>query len=62
MKNNVLIKGILILVLIAVFALQLVGCNGFTGTVYIVVTGTYWYDLYMDYIGQFWDVTPGSTI
>jgi len=67
MKRNVFIKGILIPVVIALFTLVLVGCTPTTpptntGTVYIVITGTYYYDLYMDYIGKFWGVSPGTTI
>jgi len=27
-----------------------------------VVTGTYYYDLYMDYIGKSWGVPPGTYI
>jgi hypothetical protein len=62
MKKNVLIKGILLLVVIAVFAFILVGCDGFTGTVYLIVGGYYWYDLYMDYVGKYWSVAPGTYV
>ncbi len=64
MKKNVLIKGILVLVVIAVFALTLVGCDGFTGTVYLVVSGSSWktYNLYMDSIQQYLGVSPGTYV
>jgi len=67
MKSNVFIKGILISVVIVLFMLALVGCVSITpppitGTVHIVVTGTWNYDLYMDYVGKFWGVLPGTYI
>ena len=65
MKRNVLMKAILISVVIALLSLAFTGCYTpppTTGTVYIVVTGPYWYDLYMDYIGQFLDVPSGTYV
>ena len=62
MRKNVLIKGILVLVAITLFALVLVGCVPTTGTVYLVVGGYYYYNLYMDYIPQFYGVAPGTYV
>lgn len=31
-------------------------------TVYVVVSGTYYYDIYMDSIGKFWNVSPGTYV
>ena len=62
MKKNILIKGILVLIVIALLTMGFTGCGAViatTGTVYIYVYGTYYYDLYMDYIGKFWYVAPG---
>ena len=65
MPRNIFLKGILISVVIILFTLILVGCvptipPQTTGTVYIVVTGNYYYDLYMDHIGKFWGVPSGT--
>ena len=67
MKRNVFIKGILISLVIVLFTLALVGCvptapPPTTGTVYIVVTGTWYYDLYMDYTEKFSGVSPGTYV
>jgi uncharacterized protein YceK len=65
MKKNVLIKGILVLLIITLLAIGFTGCGTVyptTGTVYMLVTGTYWYDLYMDYSGKYWTVLPGTYI
>ena len=62
MKKNVLIKGILVLVVIAVFALQLVGCVPCGGTVNIVVAGFYSYDLFMDGVQKFSVVSSGTYV
>lgn len=67
MKKNILIKGILVLIAIAIFALVFVGCvpaptpPAITGTVYIYIYGTYWYDIYMDNMLQFWTASPYYT-
>ena len=63
MKKNVLIKGILVLVVIAFLSLAFTGCYTpppTTGTVYIVVTGGWWYNIYMDYNQKFWSAAPGT--
>ena len=65
MKKNVLIKGILVLVVIAFLSLAFTGCYTpppTTGTVYIVVTGGWFYDLEMDNIVKFWGVAPGTYV
>jgi len=62
MKKNVLIKGILILVVIAVLSIGFSGCSleySPTGTVYLTVYGSYQYDLYMDGYQYFNDVYQG---
>jgi len=62
MKKNVLIKGILVLVVIAFLSLAFTGCYPpppTTGTVYItIVNDNYWYDIYIDGIWQ--ALTNGS--
>jgi len=63
MKKNILIKGILVLIVIALLPLAFTGCYTpppTTGTVYIVVTGGWVYDIYMDYNQKFWAATPGT--
>jgi len=62
MKRDVFMRAILISVVIALFILVLVGCVPTTGTVYLVVGGYYYYDLYMDYSSQFFGVIPGTYI
>jgi len=65
MKKNVLIKGILILIAIALLTMGFTGCGTIiatTGTVYIVVAGGWYYDLEMDYIVRFWGVAPGTYV
>jgi hypothetical protein len=63
MKKNVLTKGILVLLVITLLAIGFTGCGTViptTGTVYMIVTGGWWYDLEMDYMVQFWGVPPGT--
>lgn len=63
MKKNVLIKGILVFLVIALLSIGLLGCGPTyptTGTVYIVVTGGWTYDIYMDYNQKFWSVAAGT--
>ena len=67
MKNNVLMKGILVLIVLAVLTLGFGGCGASiiiptTGTVYIVVYGGWSYNLYMDYIQKYWTVSSGTYI
>ena len=59
MKKNVLIKGILVLVAIAVFAIVFVGCIEIN-TVYVVVTGVSLYNIKMDGIIQYTGVSQGT--
>jgi len=55
MKKNVLIKGILVLLVIALLTIGFSGCTiiipppSITGTVYITISGDWWYNVYMDY-------------
>lgn len=62
MRKNVLIKGILVLVVIALFAIGVTGCGvviSTKGTVYITIANdNYWYDIYID--GDWWGETNGS--
>lgn len=62
MKKNVLIKGILVLVIIALFAIGVTGCGvviSTKGRVYIsIANDSYWYDIYID--GVWWGETNGS--
>ena len=63
MKKNILIKGILVLVVIAFLSLAFTGCYTpppTTGTVYIVVTGGWVYNIFMDYNQKFWSAAPGT--
>ena len=68
MKKNILIRGILLLVVVALLALGFTGCvptyppPPTTGTVYLVVYGSYQYDLYMDYNQYFNDVYQGTYV
>lgn len=65
MKKNVLIKGILVLIAIALFALVFIGCypspipTCTTATVYITTPlDTYYYYVYID--GVYWGTTNWS--
>ena len=62
MKKNVLIKGILVLAVIAFLSLAFIGCYTpppTTGTVIIsIANDNYWYDIYID--GGFWGQTNWS--
>ena len=61
MKKNVLRKDILVLLVITLLAIGLTGCTIITppscttGTVYISIDDSYWYDIYID--GEYWDTT-----
>ena len=62
MKKNVFIKGILVLVVITLLAIGFTGCvPPATGTVYIYIYGTCYYDIYVDNIGRFWGASPYYT-
>ncbi|HZK11236.1 MAG TPA: hypothetical protein VFD10_02630 [Atribacterota bacterium] len=64
MKKNVSTKGIFLLVVVALLAIGFTGCAPTpyptTGTVYLVVSGSYYYDLYMDFDPYFYDVYQGT--
>ena len=63
MKKNVLMKGILVLIVIALFAIGFTGCYTpppTTGTVYIVTMGNWRYNIYMDYNLKFSNVPSGT--
>lgn len=69
MRKNVLIKGILVLVIIAFLTIGFTGCGTTiittiptTGTVYLVVSGWWWYNLYMDYTQKSWSVPSGTYV
>ncbi len=65
MKKNVLVKGILVLVVIAFLSLAFTGCvptYPTTGTVYIVVSGSWYYNIWMDYTQKFSGVAPGTYV
>ena len=48
MRKNVLMKGILVLIVIALLSIGFIGCVSTTGTVYITVDTWDDYDIYMD--------------
>jgi uncharacterized protein YceK len=63
MKKNVLMKGILLLLVIALLTIGLTGCGTIipcnTGTVYISTPyDDFWYYIYID--GVYWGETDGS--
>jgi len=65
MKKNVLIKGILVLIVISLLAMGFTGCVTVyptTGTIYIVVSGTWYYNIYMDYNQIGWSKPSGTYI
>ena len=69
MKKNTIMKGILLLIVLAVLTLGFGGCGASiiipittTGTVYLVISGVWWYDLYMDYTQKYWGVTSGTYV
>lgn len=69
MKKNSIVKGILLLMVLAVLTVGFSGCGVVvnpvptTGTVHVIVSGTYSYDIYMDYIQKYWAVNgPGSGV
>jgi hypothetical protein len=65
MKKNVLMKGILLLLVIALLVVGLTGCGTIIpimGTVYITVLGTYSYlpyEVWMD--GAYYGITSGGS-
>jgi len=66
MKKNIFVKGILVLILIALLVIGFTGCYPTpipptTGTVYIYVsTGGWATDIYMDYIQKFDNIYTGT--
>ena len=64
MKKSVLIKGILVLIAIALLTMGFTGCGTIivtTGTVYIyVATGGWATDIYMDYNQKFNNIYTGT--
>ncbi len=66
MKKNVLIKGILLLIVIALLTMGFTGCGAViatTGTVYIYVfTGGWATDIYMDYMQKYNSIYTGTFV
>lgn len=65
MKKNVLIKGILVLIAIALLTMGFTGCAPpTTGTVVIIIAGSYTYYNYNVYLGSWYNqigITSGGT-
>jgi hypothetical protein len=64
-NKKIIIKGILLLIVLAVLSMGFTGCGvviATTGTVYILVYGWDFYNLYMDYVQQSWGVTSGTYV
>jgi len=64
MKANIIKKGILVLIIIALLAIGFTGCTlifSSTGTVYITVVGKWWYNIYMDGQEKCLNVTKEET-
>ena len=69
MKKNVVLKSLLVLLVISLMVMGFTGCGGVippTGTVHIIVSGTYYYDYYdvfIDSIQEFSAVeVPGTGV
>ena len=67
MKKNIILKSFLLFMVVSLMIMGFTGCGAIipiptTGTVYIVVGGYYWYDVYMDYVGRFYGVVPGTYV
>lgn len=64
MKKNVLIKGILVLIAISLLTIGFTGCGTpyypTYGTVYIVIYGYDYYNIYMDYDQIGWSKRAGT--
>ena len=65
MNKKIIMKGILLLIVIALLTMGFTGCGvviATTGTVYIILTGNSWYyyNIYMDYNLKFSNVSPGT--
>jgi hypothetical protein len=69
-KKNTIMKGVLLLIVLAVLSMGFTGCGTTTiittipttGTVYIIVYGWDFYDLYMDYALKYWGATSGTYV
>jgi len=62
-KKNVLIKGILVLIAISLLTIGFTGCGTpypTTGTVYLVIYGYDYYNIYMDYDQIGWAKPAGT--
>ena len=64
MKKNVLIKGILVLVVLALLTVGFTGCNGgyLTGTVYVWTDSYDNYDIYMDNVWKTYSYYSSSYV
>jgi len=69
LKKDRIMKGVLLLIVLAVLSMGFTGCGTTiittiptTGTVYIVVYGWDFYDLYMDYVLKYWGGTSGTYV
>jgi len=68
MNKNVLIKGILVLIVVVLLSIGLTGCvttyptYPTTGTVYIVLSGNWYYNIYMDYNQIGWSKPAGTYV
>lgn len=67
MKKNVLLKGTLVLIVIALLTMGFTGCGATypptyptTGTVYVVIYGWDYYNVYMDYSQIGWSKPSGT--
>jgi len=66
MKKNVLVKGILVLIAITLLTVGFTGCGATyptyqtTGTVYVVIYGYDYYNVYMDYSQIGWSKPAGT--
>jgi len=63
-KKNRIIKGILLLIVLAVLSMGFTGCGALlTGTVYVYVSAGGWaHDIYMDYVQQFNNIYTGTYV
>jgi len=63
-NKKIIMKGVLLLIVLAVFSLGFVGCGTVTpittGTVYIIMRGSWRYNIYMDYNLKFSNVASGT--
>ena len=69
MKKNIVLKSFLLLIVISLMIMGFTGCGVVvnpiptTGTVHVIVSGTYFYNIYMDYTQEYSAVDgPGSGV